>query len=652
MNNAGLKKFAPFLVFLFLFILFPILSEFFGSDGITINQYNADVYINSSGDMTVVEQWDMKYAGDYQVRFRDIDYRKYGDGYPLYQSSTNTATFDTSTVQVRIFRDNVEITNQVRIGTSFANDRDEYGQLVRCEPNRAQCESLFTDFGAIGGLSGNIRFEYRYTIQGAITSYSDIAELNWRLFDYMEADVQKAEVTIHFPTNTHSQEDFYVFGHGLSQGTIEMVSNHQVSIQIDRIDQSEFLEFRILTPTDLYPSLPGKNQVVHESMNLATLLAYEQDLADQTNIRIFIAQVLFYGVILVVVVMIYITYHVYKKYDKEYTPTFQAQYYRDLPSEETPAEVSYLFHMQKIQDEDVTATLLDLIRRKYISIDYFGQDTTAKDADFTLTLDMKKDLSTLLPHESHLIHWFFQVIGDGSVVTTKKIEGYGKKGIQQAESFQKEAKIFVQKAKATAAKHDYFEKSLSSGKARAMGFNAIPIGFAILSFLVGSAFVVDFMIPVFTSVALAIAYGIYVSQIRKRSINGNELYAKWNAFKNFLLDFSNMKDYPIPSVIVWEHYITYATSFKIADKVMDQLRVKLPLDVESASSATYMGLGYGRGGFYYGYALGRMQNSIQTAKTNSLQTITAHHAKASGGRGGGFGGGSSFGGGGGGGRSR
>jgi uncharacterized membrane protein len=115
-----------------------------------------------------------------------------------------------------------------------------------------------------------------------------------------------------------------------------------------------------------------------------------------------------------------------------------------------------------------------------------------------------------------------------------------------------------------------------------------------------------------------------------------------------------MKDYPIPGVAVWEHYLVYATSLKVADKVMDQLKVKLPTEDLESSDSTYLGMGYRARGFYFGYFLGRFQGSLSTARTNSIQTITAYNAARAGrsGHGGGFGGGSSFGGGGGGGRSR
>jgi uncharacterized membrane protein len=115
-----------------------------------------------------------------------------------------------------------------------------------------------------------------------------------------------------------------------------------------------------------------------------------------------------------------------------------------------------------------------------------------------------------------------------------------------------------------------------------------------------------------------------------------------------------MQDYPIPGIIVWEHYLVYATALKIADKVMDQLKVKLPQLVSDESEGTFLNTRYRSRDFFWGYALGRFNRSFSTARSNSFQTIAKYNAQkvSSSGRGGGFGGGSSFGGGGGGGRSR
>lgn len=638
---------------LFTIALILIITLFMGST-IKISNYEAVITLNEQGDMNVVERWDMTYNEVLSVRFRDIKFNKYGAGYPLEISVQNTADFDENQVSIRVFQEGIDITNQVRLGYSFLGDRDELGYLITCEPASSSCESLFVDFTNVGGLFGNITFEYEYNILGAITSYSDIAELNWRLFDYMEADIEQASVEVHFPSNTYSVEDIYVWGHGLSKGTIEIVANDFVKMTIDKIKKTEFLEFRILAPTSLFPDIATKNIFINPNMNLQRLIDYESNLAIETNRRITIASIVLGSAVATMVGMIIITINVYRKYDKEYTPDFQGDYYRELPSDETPAEMSYLYYMQKINDEDFTATLLDLVRRKFIRLDYQGTELTSKDADFTLTFIPETNQSSLLPHEQHLLKWIFNVIGNNKQVTTQQIENYGKGNVTKAERFQSEARNFVRLAKKAGEKRHYFEEGLSANKSKVMGFVIIPVFVFLIALYTRTNYYLDNMLALILMAVTIVSYGIYIASIKKRSRSGNESYAKWKAFRNFLLDFGNMKDYPMPGIIVWEHYLVYATSLKIADTVMEQLKVRLPEVSTDASEGTFLSTGYRSRGFYYGYALGRVQRSFTTAKTNSFQTIAAHNAQkvSSGGRGGGFGGGSSFGGGGGGGRSR
>ena len=150
------------------------------------------------------------------------------------------------------------------------------------------------------------------------------------------------------------------------------------------------------------------------------------------------------------------------------------------------------------------------------------------------------------------------------------------------------------------------------------------------------------------TLATTVAYLVYVNTLTRRSIKGNEDYVRWVAFKKFLEDFSTFKDYPVPSLVIWEHYLVYATSFGIADKVMDQLKLKF-----SESDFTNANLTYGR--YFSNNFFINMYfiNSLSRLRVNAVTTIasakSARVAKSGGGRigGGGFGGGSSFGGGGG-----
>ncbi|MDT8337396.1 MAG: DUF2207 domain-containing protein, partial [Candidatus Izemoplasmatales bacterium] len=253
MNKAakGATGFIGLIIsFIFLFTLLFLFSED-GYTEIEINSYDATITLDEAGNMHVSETWDMAYNGEYRVRFRDIVYQKFPDNYNFPTSTDNTASFDTSNVSVSVIRDGSDITDYINIGYSWENDYDELGELVRCEPNRDFCESIFIDTGYKGGLYGDLILEYEYSILGAVSEYSDISELNWVLLEYAENTIKEGTVTINLPANTYATEDLYIFGHGISDGILENIDNDTIKITFTDMSDGEFLEFRLLTPTDL-----------------------------------------------------------------------------------------------------------------------------------------------------------------------------------------------------------------------------------------------------------------------------------------------------------------------------------------------------------------------------------------------------------------
>jgi uncharacterized membrane protein len=639
-RKITLKKFVGIIIGVIFFLIYTGIGNIETSD-VSVDSYIAHITINDAGDMRVVEEWNMDYHETMTVRFRDIVYDKYADGYPLYMEASNTASIDTSDVVVKYYRDGVDRSDRISVGYSWDGDRDELGQIITCEPRVDYCESIFVNTLLAGRMSGEVKFVYEYTIEGAITQYSDISELNWRLFTYAEGKVKHAEIDVTFPDNTFDKSNVYVWGHGLTDGTISIVSNNRVEMEMSNIKDGEFPEFRILTENSLYPNIRPKNTIINDSINKSVIMDYERELSDEYNRRITIANILLYSSFGLVVIMIGIGLIVYRNGD----------YYRELPSEDTPATLSYLYFMEKIVDETITATLLDLIRRKHITLDYSGTDMSSSLSSFTLVLNDKPE-DKLKEYESYFMSYIFSTIGDGKKVTTKEIEGYGSISESKAKSFQSFLKAFSLSAKKEARSKKYFESGMENNKKAILLANIVPIVFIGIALMLYATYNISILVPVLIAVAAMILYSVYVNSIKKRSIEGNELYAKWKAFRNFLTSFGNMEDYPIPGIIVWEHYLVYATILGVADQVMKQLRVKIVETDIDESQTTYFTRGFYRNrywGIHHSFS-----SSFRVAKMNAQSKIVeARNARSSsGGFGGGFGGGSSFGGGGGGGRSR
>ena len=241
---------------------------------------------------------------------------------------------------------------------------------------------------------------------------------------------------------------------------------------------------------------------------------------------------------------------------------------------------------------------------------------------------------------------FINVIGDGKKVNTQDIKDYGKK-YGNAQKLMDMGARFTKTIKSEYKNKNYFEnarqKAASKGGLMFLVYILLFFGFLIAAAIYNLVTILN----IFVIVILAIVYGIYLLTIKRRTKYGNEEYAKWKAFKKFLENFSDFSDYPMPSIVIWEKYLVYATSFKIADKVMKQLKVKLPeiSDAQGNDQLTFMS-GYFYGRYNSFVFVDAIRNSYRDAKVNAMSTIAAHQASSGGGRGGGFSGGSSFGGGG------
>lgn len=661
MKNKGL---IIFLTVLFISAIAGLLFVALEKD-IVIEAYEAELHIDDAGNIEVNETFVIDYNTDvYNERWRDVGFKKSGINNPLYEDLNyeqyrfDKATFISGEV-VSVYKDGVDVTNKVKIGYSFNGDIDKYGDPVQAVDS-LYAESLYVDATNIGGLEGEMIFEYRYILGGMVTSYNDIAELNYRIFEYMEADIKQAYVSVYIDKSLtdFKESDFYSYGHGINKGEIVQsvilksnVTQPEFLISGKNIKKDQFLEFRLLMPNDIFSNINEQNIV---SVNMKEkIIDYEYGLyLDTRNATIALIGCWIITIGLVGTVIGLIIF-IYRKYDKEHKATFDGDYYRELPNDtRTPAEMSYLYYFGKTIDEDVTATMLDLIRKNILKLDVNGESVNSKNPNFIVSFNREEAEKVILKkHERVLINWFIGLIGNGEQVSLLDIEKYPVESYTKAKAFEDRGREFKAAVKEECKNHDYFEKNIAKGKAEANLYGAALLLAPLVTFILQALFYINVIVCFIIMGITIIGYFAYVASIKKRSVAGNEEYTKWCAFKNFLEDFSSFEDYPIPGIVVWEEYLVYATSLKIADKVMEQLEVKLPHYEEE--NATYMRTSYY--GYYYSphMCMGSVNRTFRTARQNAMTTISAHHMSSGGsGRGGGFSRGSSFGGGGGGGRVR
>ena len=424
-------------------------------------------------------------------------------------------------------------------------------------------------------------FLLEYRLKNVATLYNDTAEFYWKFFDKTNtSSIGHVQIELEFAKNV-PRDDLKVFGHGPSGGEVSIENDGKVLYKVNRLSSGEMVEARILFPLEL---VSESSKIIREN-KFAEIMEEEIRWAKSANREMSIFIFGFLLAPLLLIFNIFFAIRIYYKYDKELKPDVDFEYYRELPGNITPAVLSKLMSIQGVGSKDILATLMDLVRKKYLKVE---EISAGRKKDYIFT-KVKSEAVGLKKHEVNLIQWLFYSIGDGGTVSLKDIKDYAKASLTQS-SFRKDYLRWVKKVGEEFKKFNYFGQSKESIKVT-WKVILIELGvilvFALVGLLLGGnwfAFFPGLFTVIFTGSFLI----IYGAILKKKTRLGINEYTKWRAFKRFLLHFSNMKDYEIPSIAVWEHYLVYAISLGVAEKVISRLKVVLTNQDISFRNSTYL----------------------------------------------------------------
>ena len=307
-------------------------------------------------------------------------------------------------------------------------------------------------------------FTLEFTLKNAIKVYRDTAELYWKAIGTgWDVRTDRVRVEVLFPPGV-SQEELRVWAHGPLQGEVTTTDAPSMLVTVESLPPNEFVECRATFPTAAVPAATRKI----DKDALKSILEEEGRWADQANeIRDRVRQQLARGeyvdmssvyrelelsrepgwrqwlvhndriialTMLIIALVALIAIRI--KYDKEYRPEFEGDYYRELPAEYTPAVLGVLWRFGSPASEDLTAEIMNLARRGYLKIvekktekkRVFGLLGTSVDLDYTIEKTEKLTGAgrELLDYERELIDFLFGIGSDGTV-SFDEITAYAKK---------------------------------------------------------------------------------------------------------------------------------------------------------------------------------------------------------------------------------
>lgn len=523
---------------------------------------------------------------------------------------------------------------------------EDDGEFKQARNNTAPSEGNFTvsvDDGLykikLYAPSQNERkeFIFRYNLTRGVTVYRDIAQLNRKMVgkDWQNS-IGNISVTVYLPESV-KKDDIYAFGHGPLTGNIEILDGKSVRYTLNNYRPGEFLEVNLLFPknilTSFNPLLMKNKSALKEILDMEGKLAKEaNDARKRAIIGFYLGRVV---LVLAVAWWLFLVVFIYLKNSKRYKVENEyGEYFRELPDDYSPSIAGTLVSRNLYPSgRELFAMLLDLVRKGHLKLEE-GEKTT--------TLILQESGKPLSEEEKFILNWYIRELGDGEKIILESVEA-SIKGRGGAKEFNRNYERWR-----TIVYSDMLEKNLKMDK-RDKFSTSLGIFTGIAYFIGGGMLVVYFQSELFIlMILLGFILLPYTFSRKRASLEKEKAISRWEAFKKFLVDYSNLEEAKLASIELWEHYFVYAVALGVAEKVAKGYS-KI-MSKKGEESTIIGGRGYRNNSlmnmYLYSHAFRSMERNTSFVAQRAMESVARSSRSSARGRGGGFSGGSSGGGGG------
>ena len=487
-------------------------------------------------------------------------------------------------------------------------------------------------------------FKFVYKLPEAITVYDDVAQFNRKMVGKeWQQGINYITAKVIIPVSaSYDNSNILVFGHGPLTGEVDKEGN-TVVYKLNNYYPGDFLEAHILMEPEIFSEY-NKSKIVHKDMK-QKLLDMEAKFADEANAerdkairqqeminKVFEKPGLVFGALSSIWgLLMYYIHVIFKRKNK--VKNSVGKYLRELPDNSSPALVGG-FMTNSINDNEILATIVDLVRRKVL---------TLENSDKNSIIILTGSTENLSAQEKAIVDIYINDFGDGKSLDLKSFGFFQKVPMSVARKFEK-WRAMVQS--------EMNRKNLTYQGLGCLGvifFAFFPMIFTFAGLVIG-------MITGNKMFLLIVVMGIilFVSGAKARYPRKElaEAKDKWQAFKNFLSDYSQLEEAKITSVHLWEQYFVYAVALGVSDKVVKAYKKALDMgvinDVQGVNSLAYSPIFNPM----FSRSFSNLNGMVSRTNSGASSAIASSRRSSSSGGGGGFssrssGGGGSRGGGGG-----
>ncbi len=488
-------------------------------------------------------------------------------------------------------------------------------------------------------------FVFSYTVTGAVHRFTDVAEINYKFIgeDWDHA-IGRVDVRVHLPESVR-QSDVRAWAHGPLHGTVRILPEGVVSLNVAPLPAHTFWEGRITCPAgvlaDLAVSRDGArlNEILAEEALWANEANQQREAAKQRfedsarerESRAALAKKLFPISIVLALAGLGIWFLYFNRFGRP-LPVVSRTVRGELPSDHSPAVLAYLMN-RTVSGPAMVATLMDLANRGFLQIHetvvdkkgWFGK--TKEEIDYRFDV-VAKPLDELVPYERELLQFMLNEAGDS---TGFSMAAFKKAASKNRTGFQKWFRKWVKEVSEHGKSFGFFEP-YPVGAMVLNGFCGLVVilaGMAIIMFSEPYAGV-----PALVGGFIQAVLTVFLS---RRTAEGRRLLLGWKDFKKHLKSISRGLGPVTLESNDWGRYLGAAIVFGMHKKLIPKLQV-----TGEHGAMVYPVWFYGGAGGSLGDSMAGLSSGFSTmvaTMSTSMSSASGTGGGASGGGRGGSGGG-------------
>lgn len=541
----------------------------------SIPSLDMDLFLQNDGSIHVKETIHYSFSGTYNGVYRDL---------PLK---------------------NGQILQNVKVSTQGAYSSQE---IIDQGTNQRIKIYLYSDAAKTTSISSkDVDVTLEYDLLHVLRFYNDIAELQYKMVgEGWEVPIGQLNAKIHVPSSDGVKywlnPPYYAKNSSWQGNTLEVTSGN--------IPSGDYFEVRMVLPKSQFSANPTNGTIINQDA-LSQIEQIQNDYQNQLNFK----SILYSILAILMILAIFIPVIIYFRYGREPKIDYQAEYERDIPTDDPPALVNAICgpgFSKKIGEPDMDgfkATIMDLIDRKYLLMEKEPPSKEGYGIDDSMFLKMNpgKDKSSLKEFELDILNFLEQFEEDGLISLDQISADLSDR--ETAKSFRDTYNNWKTDIKDKFLSDDQLNKIfIKKGDTYLKIFGVVGIIVAAIVFFItitdslpaaGYALLASIVLGVVSIISLILPQKI----AGQWTTYGEEYDAKWHNFKKYIQDFSLIKEYPPESVAIWNKYLVYATALGAADAVRKAMELYVPSD-QLEGSDIYMFHYYG------GYAL--LSSSLDT----------------------------------------